>query len=89
MSTITSFYVADRAQFVATKATRGPWNPDSQHGGPPAALLGRASEALAPDFHITRLTIEFLRPVPIRLLELNSRTLTRGRSVGRFEAVTP
>ena len=31
-------------RFAATDLTRGPWSADSQHAGPPAALLGRAVE---------------------------------------------
>ena len=72
---------------MASEATRGPWDPDAQHGGPPAALLGRAIEELAQDLHITRMTVEFLRPIPIQRVEVNTRLLNRGRRVGRFEAV--
>jgi hypothetical protein len=33
-------------RFRATAATVGPWTEHAQHGGPPAALLGRALESL-------------------------------------------
>ena len=37
-----SFYVPEGGGgFVATELTRGPWDPGSQHAGPPSALLGR------------------------------------------------
>ena len=36
------------ADFVSTELTRGPWDPDSQHAGPPAALIGRERSS-APD----------------------------------------
>ena len=39
-----ALYERDGDRFVATELTRGPWNPDHQHAGPPAALLARAIE---------------------------------------------
>src|SRR5215470_6150479 len=36
-------------RFESTPATAGPWSADSQHGGPPSALLARAFERLEPD----------------------------------------
>ena len=35
-----------RETFRPLPTTASPWGPDSQHGGPPAALLGRALERL-------------------------------------------
>jgi hypothetical protein len=39
-----AFYVSDGGLFVSSGHTRGPWDPDSQHAGPPAALIGRELE---------------------------------------------
>ena len=38
------FYVFDGGHFVSSELTRGPWDADAQHAGPPAALLARALE---------------------------------------------
>ncbi len=47
MATVQPFYVATGpSTFLSTPSTAGPWGPDSQHGGPPAALLTRAVETL-------------------------------------------
>ncbi len=35
-----AFYVPDGELLASTELTRGPWDPGSQHAGPPAALLG-------------------------------------------------
>ena len=35
-------------RFASTAHTAGPWDPASQHAGPPAALLGRALERCDP-----------------------------------------
>ncbi len=61
----------DGERFVATELARGPWDPNAQHGGAPAALMARAIERHEPGpaSHVARLTIELLRPVPIGPLD--------------------
>ncbi|MBB6627307.1 thioesterase family protein [Nocardioides sp. KIGAM211] len=63
----------------------GPWSPDAQHGGPPAALLGRAVERLAAAsfgaVHVGRFTMELLGPVPVGRLAVSASVLRPGRSV--------
>src|SRR5687767_10306641 len=77
-----AFYVSDGADFVSSELTRGPWDPGSQHAGPPAALIGRAIEQDTPDGWIVgRITFEILRPVPIAPLRVEVETLRPGRSV--------
>jgi hypothetical protein len=58
----------DEHRFVATELTRGPWDPQHQHAGPPTALVCRAIERAASGqslTHLGRLTGNLLRPVPI------------------------
>ena len=76
----------DRA--VPTVLARGPWNPDAQHGGAPAALLARALERAdpGPAHFVARLTVELLRPVPLAPLEVRTRTLRPGKKVQWLEA---
>lgn len=83
-----SFFVQlDEDLFRATRWTTGPWGPDAQHAGPPAALLGRAVERVAPETaHLARVTAEILRPVPITDLRVEARTVRPGRSVALIEA---
>jgi hypothetical protein len=74
--------------FTATEVARGPWDPEAQHGGAPAALLMRAFEALpAPEsVMIARVTYEFMRPVPLGALELRAEVVRAGRRVQLLEA---
>lgn len=67
--------------FASTRATEGPWGPDSQHGGPPAALLVRAFELTEPRplSRIARFAMEFLRPVPVAPLTVRTSILRPGR----------
>lgn len=83
-----SFYASlGDGVFRSTRWTTGPWGPDAQHAGPPAALLGRAIEETAPDTaHIARVTCEILRPVPIDDLTVTARIARPGRSVALVEA---
>jgi len=84
----------ERAGEVAepTALTRGPWDPDSQHAGPPAALLARAIERCGPDdapaggWTVGRITFEILRPVPIATLRVSAAVARPGRRVQMVEA---
>jgi hypothetical protein len=81
-------FLARDGRFVATQLARGPWDPNAQHGGAPAALLMRAFEQLpaAAGLSISRVTYEFLRPVPIGELEVNAEVVRPGRRVQLLEA---
>lgn len=70
-------------RFVAGEHTEGPWAPGAQHGGPPAALLGRAIEAIGsnPDWLTARITVEILGPIPVGELIVKAERVRPGRSV--------
>lgn len=82
------FEQLERDLFRSTKWTIGPWGPDSQHAGPPSALLGRAVEEAGArdDMNVARMTIEILRPVPIADLRVEAAVVRPGRSVQLVEA---
>lgn len=83
-----SFFTRRGDRFEPSELTRGPWDADSQHAGPPAALLGRAIERCGePDGkQVGRVTYEILRPVPIAPLSVAVRIVRPGRSVELLEA---
>jgi Thioesterase-like superfamily len=72
---------------VATELASGPWDPNAQHGGAPAALLVREFERFpAPEkVRLARLTYEFLRPVPIGPVEVRATLARPGRRVQLLE----
>jgi Thioesterase-like superfamily len=81
-----SFYVPDGDAFEATELTRGPWDENSQHAGPPCALLGRAMDRAGTlDGQLARITYEIVRPVPIARLEARAEIVRPGRSVELIE----
>src|ERR1700694_3385500 len=78
-----ALYTRDGDRYIPSEHTRGPWVPDAQHGGAPAALLARAMEALPADtpMAIARFTLEILRPVPLTPLTVSAGIERPGRRV--------
>lgn len=77
------FEQLDDGRFAATRHTAGPWSPDSQHLGPPSALLVKALEECPADrdMLLSRITIEILGPVPLTELTVSARVERPGKSV--------
>ena len=90
MARMEPFYRADGpATFASTHSTAGPWGSESQHGGPPAALLTRAVENLdraGADRVVGRFTMELLGPVPVGPLRVEAAVVRPGRTVEMCEA---
>jgi hypothetical protein len=78
-----SLFVLDGTTATPTEAAVGPWSPDALHGGPVAALVVRAAEAVpAPGpFQVMRVTMELLRPVPLHPLTVTATLSRPGRNV--------
>ena len=82
-----AFYVADGASYEPSELTRGPWDPDSQHAGPPCAVLGGEMDRAGgiTGARVARIAFEILRPVPIAPLSVSARVVRPGRSVELVE----
>ncbi|MEV6717017.1 thioesterase family protein [Lentzea sp. NPDC051208] len=78
-----AFYLPlDETTFRSTEHTVGPWGPDSQHLGPPSALLVRSLLKLGnPSSALARVTFEVLGPVPVADLTVSTSVERPGRSV--------
>jgi Thioesterase-like superfamily len=78
-----AFYRRDGERFVPGELTRGPWDPDAQHAGPPTALLGSAIADLESESRrqVGRITFEILRSVPLAPLTVAAEIVRPGRSV--------
>jgi hypothetical protein len=78
-----ALFLRDGDLYHPTSLTEGPWSPDAQHGGPPAALLAGAVEKSPTETEmvVARITIELLRPVPLETLRLTSEVVRPGRKV--------
>lgn len=79
-----SFYVPQPDDtFEPTTATVGPWDPSLQHGGPPAALLGRAIEALGAraDVRVAHFSLDFLGTLALRPMVVKSEMVRPGKRI--------
>jgi Thioesterase-like superfamily len=74
--------------FLATELASGPWDPNAQIGGAPAALLVRTVERLpaADNLRLARMTFEFMRPAPLGPVEVRAEVIRPGRRVQLLEA---
>ncbi|MEM8706073.1 MAG: thioesterase family protein [Actinomycetota bacterium] len=66
----------------------GPWDPNAMHGGPPTVLAGRvlAEHADGDEFHLARLTVELVRPVPLAPLTVDVAETRPGRRIQLLDA---
>lgn len=76
-------------RYQPTELARGPWDPGAQHGGAPAGLLAGALEQVPSDvpMGVVRLTCEFIRPVPLTQLRVETRIARPGGRVQLVEAL--
>jgi len=84
---VAAYAALDARSFRASELTRGPWNPQHQHAGPPIALACRTLEQAAQTHgltHVARLTANILRPVPIGDITVEVMTDYVGRDVRHF-----
>src|SRR5258706_10052529 len=88
MSTPAALFDRDGDRFVPTPLSLGPWSAAALHGGPPAALLGRAIERFdgGEAMLVARITLELLRPIPLSPLTVQARLLRPGRKVQLIES---
>lgn len=86
---MSALFLPDGDRLVPTDFARGPWSPESLHGGPVAALVARSAEALAGDDGLTlvRLTLDLLRPVTTAPVSVTSRLVRPGRKVQLIDTV--
>ena len=78
------FTTDDGIWFRGTGYTRGPWDVNACHAGPPTGLMVRALEALVPDKALVRLSVEIARPIPMG----GFRVETEWRKEGRAATLT-
>ncbi len=80
-----------RVRYLAGPATVGPWDAALQHGGPPSALAVLAAEQAIlgevgrTDLVALRLAADFVRPVPVAEIDVQTRVLRAARSAALVE----
>jgi hypothetical protein len=81
-----AIYERDGEAYLPTILARGPWDPNAQHGGAPSALLARELERESGELGLVRLTLEFLKPIPLEPLAIETRVVRPGRRAQLTEA---
>ncbi|MBS1838720.1 MAG: thioesterase family protein [Actinobacteria bacterium] len=78
----------EQVAWLPTDFARGPWDPGACHGGPPAALLTRELESVpsSSPMRLARVTVELVRPVPLRPLRATASIVRPGRRIELLDA---
>jgi len=76
----TPFFHRDNQWYVGNDSARGPWTPDSCHAGPVTAVIAGAAEAIVEDRQLVRLTVNYLRPVPMAGFRVEAEPDGSGRT---------
>jgi hypothetical protein len=78
-----AIYRVDGNRVVVSPDAAGPWDPRMQHGSAPASLAVFAAEAIPTvvPMRVARVTIDLMRPVPLRDLTLETEVKRQGRKI--------
>jgi hypothetical protein len=81
--TLEAIYELSGAHAFPTPYAAGPWDATLQHGAAPASLIAWAAETVESrqPMQITRLSIDFLRPVPLVPLAIATDIIREGRNI--------
>jgi hypothetical protein len=79
-------YIRRGDAFEPTELTRGPWDPNAQHGGPPAALIAGELERIGDGRPFARIALHLMKPVPLTPLTLETEVVRDGRRARRVRA---
>ena len=84
-----ALFERDGDQVVPTSLCAGPWDQAAMHGGAPTVLCGRfiAGHGDGDAYHLARLTVELIRPVPLRPLTVEVSETRPGRRIQLLDAV--
>ena len=81
-----AIFIRKGNSFEPTELARGPWDPNAQHGGAPAALIAGELERLCERRPFARIALHLLKPVPLTPLTLDIELVRDGRRARRLRA---
>jgi acyl-coenzyme A thioesterase PaaI-like protein len=80
-------FARDGVRVTPTGFTRGPWDPGLLHGGAVGALFAEVGQqAMDPEFAPVRLTVDLMKPVPLREMGVDVRVVRTGRRLQLLES---
>jgi hypothetical protein len=84
-----AFFLPDANDtFMPTRATVGPWDPELQHGSPPAALLARAIERAGgrDDMRVANISYDFFGTLRLAPMTVRTEIVRPGKRVELWTA---
>jgi len=86
-----SYFTVERVDggdewIVPTALSRGPWDEQACHGGPPTAMLVRALERAIPTQRLARISVELSSPVPMSGFRIETKVVRTGRATSQSSA---
>jgi acyl-Coa thioesterase superfamily protein/acyl-CoA thioesterase superfamily protein len=85
-TTLDAIFIRKGNGFEPTELARGPWDPEAQHGGAPAALIAGELERIGEGRPFARIALHLLKPVPLVPLTLETEVVRDGRRARRLRA---
>lgn len=83
----TALFDVDGEEYVPSGFARGPWDAGLLHGGPVGALLAeRLQSVIDPAYQPVRLTVDLLRPVPMKTLRCDVELVRSGNRLAAAHA---
>lgn len=82
-----AFFRVEDDRYLGFDAARGPWDENACHAGPVTGTFAREIESRIDDKQLVRLTINFLRPVPIAGYQIAVDVEKNGRAVATASAL--
>lgn len=78
-----AIYRVDGTGVLTSPRAAGPWDPNAQHGSPPAALVAHLAETMPSTvpMQVARLTVDLMRPVPVGPLTFAREVVREGRKI--------
>ncbi|MDJ0908733.1 MAG: thioesterase family protein [Woeseiaceae bacterium] len=79
MNKTKAFFRREGDHFVGNDAARGPWSERACHAGPVTGVIAGALEQLLPHKQLARITVRYMRPVPLAGFSVSVSTIFERR----------
>ncbi len=87
MTKSNAFFRREGDQFVGNDAARGPWSEHACHAGPVTGVIAGELEKLFPHKQLARITVRYMRPVPVAGFAVSSSVIFE-RRVASYTSAT-